>query len=66
MKKGWSGSQNKYKDLITNRVVGQMFLPGVVGVDRFKTKFEGVSCLAYQFLDFFKQHSKMMLAVLAM
>lgn len=45
MKTGWSDTKNKYKELITERVVGQMFLPGVVGVDRFKTKFEGVGSL---------------------
>ena len=41
-----TGSRSKCKELITERVVGQMFLPGVVGVDRFKTKFEGVGSLA--------------------
>ena len=30
-------------DLVNNRLVIQMFLPGVVGVDRFKTKFLRVS-----------------------
>ena len=46
MRTGWSDTRNKYKELITERVVGQMFLPGVVGVDRFKTKFTGVGSLA--------------------